>query len=163
MGRGDVKRQCLWLPFTLPSRNKLDSLRGRTFRGRGKRRDNAYNKRKKLHESQIRVQATSTKLLPIGPCYFTYLFLEKDRTRDPSNIMGGAVKLIEDALQMKDCEDKDNRILAGDGWRDVLGIRLYWGLAVPSPGPTGVFVIMDTEQEFDRQETLDLFRQNRGT
>lgn len=58
--------------------------------------------------------------------FFSYLFVEKNRRRDPSNVISGGVKLIEDALQ-------EASLLEGDGWKQVRGLRAHWRLGA-SPG-----------------------------
>jgi hypothetical protein len=57
---------------------------------------------------------------------FSYLCVERDRKRDPSNVVAGAIKLIEDALQAAE-------LLPNDGWAQVTAIAPFWDVGDP-PG-----------------------------
>jgi hypothetical protein len=55
---------------------------------------------------------------PFGPSMLLYVFWEADRRRDPSNVVGGGVKIVEDALQAAG-------YMRGDGWGDVLHFTAF--------------------------------------
>jgi len=72
-------------------------------------------KRKKHTEADIAVLILQQKLKPIkGPVWINYLWICKDKRKDPSNIAAGGRKVIEDALVS--CG-----IIEGDGWRHMKG------------------------------------------
>ncbi len=98
---------------------------------------NAYNQLKAKWMGQIRLQARSEK--PVGPAFFTFLFVEPDRRRDPDNLTSAGIKLIFDSLV-------EAEVLAGDGWAHVLGFTSYWQTG-DSPG---CLVKWDDRQVFSK-------------
>ena len=144
----------LWLPLRLPGLNELlnsranifGSSKGATCRRRRSQLANEYSKLKKATERDIGILARA--MPPIGRGFWTYLFVEPNRRRDPSNVASGAVKLIEDALQ------KEGK-LENDGWGHVLGIQLYWEV-----GPRyGVLVAVSEADVLERSEAIALWRE----
>lgn len=123
--------QRLWIPGPLPGMNEIIDARMRSSwqpNQRG-RRWNAYSDMKKMWGERIGLLAQSQRFRPIENGFFTYLCYEKDRHRDPSNLVAGAVKLIEDAL-------KDTQLLPNDGWAQVLGYVGHWHVQPSMPGVT---------------------------
>lgn len=98
----------------LPGLNEIISSSATATRGWS-----GYNTLKQRFTAQVILFARVRGLTAIGPGFFTYLFVEPDRRRDPSNVVGGGVKLIEDALQAAE-------LLPNDGWQHVLGYVGYW-------------------------------------
>ena len=86
-----------------------------------------YNATKKKWSGNIRLLANVKGLAHIGPSYFSYMFFEHSRRRDPSNIVSGGVKLVEDSLQ-------EAGLLQNDGWEHVLGYVGYWHVAAHRVG-----------------------------
>lgn len=96
----------------LPGLNEM--LAGaRSRRGAGSK----WSLMKRAAEQRIALCARAAKLKPVvGPAVFTYVFHEPNRRRDPSNLIAGGVKVLEDSLV-------ELGILANDGWKHVAGIR----------------------------------------
>lgn len=63
----------------------------------------------------------------------TYLHIEPNRRRDPSNFCSTAAKYVEDALV-------EAGVLPGDGWGGVLGFTHYWRV---QRGEAGLVVGLD--------------------
>jgi len=80
----------------------------------------------------------------ISSAYFTYIFIEPNKRRDPSNFIAGGIKLIEDGLQ-------EAKILKNDGWKNILGIASYW---IMDPECPGVLVLI-SEHRISREELYD--------
>jgi len=109
----------LWVPYELPSLNKMMEYAKCRTGGRNV----VYNKHKRAHEQMIGLLARSRGFdVPPGAWDYTYLFVEADARRDPSNISSVAVKLIEDALQAA-------KALENDGWDQVASIHQYFAIA----------------------------------
>lgn len=103
----------------MPGLNEIISSSATATRGWS-----AYNTLKQKFTGQVTPLARVAGLGAIGPGFFTYLFIEPDRKRDPSNVVGGGVKLIEDALQA-------SGLLPNDGWAHVLGYTAFWRVGKP--------------------------------
>lgn len=123
-----MKTQVLWIPERMPGLNEVLDARGIVMRNRGggTRRFDGYAKLKNAWAQKIALHARSQGFKRVTFGAFSYLFVEGDRRRDPSNIIAGGLKLIEDALQ-------DAGLLAGDGWANVTAIAPYWVVGV-EPG-----------------------------
>lgn len=69
-------------------------------------------------EAQFLVEMSARKCLkrwkPTGPVWMTYIWYERDRRRDKSNVAAGGRKIIEDALVKQG-------YLKNDGWNDIAG------------------------------------------
>ena len=107
------ERQVLWIPGRLPGLNELFRAKGVT----AKRSDwNAYNQLKRDSQQRIVLLARS-QLKPVKRARFEYEFHEPNKRRDPSNVASGAVKLVEDALQLAG-------IISNDGWKTIAGFSV---------------------------------------
>ena len=115
----------LRIPGRLPGLNEL--LAGKASQKNGW---NAYNALKQRWYGQIRMLAQAARIEAIGPGYFTLVFSEPDRRRDPDNLAGGGIKLIFDSLV-------GAGVMKGDSWAHVLGFVSYW---VHTPGEAGCLV-----------------------
>jgi len=104
----------LWLPGRFPG---LNDLLGAKSSQKGNW--NAYADLKRRHYGQIKLLCQAKRVEPVGPGYFTFLFIESDRRRDPDNIAAGGIKLIFDSLVGAD-------VMKGDSWAHVLGFVAYW-------------------------------------
>lgn len=145
----------LWLPVRLPGLNELLDARAQVFGSKhsphpgcslstsGTRLPNAYSKLKKKLTRDIGMLAKRAEVKPVGSGYWTYILVEPSRRRDPSNVISGAVKLVEDALQ-------EAKLLANDGWGQVLGIQSYWFVGKRP----GVVVVVSQAGVLSREEAL---------
>ena len=134
----------LFIPGPLLSMNDIISLKATKF-GRGM---DAYAKTKRHWGGLISMLARHARLGAIGPSYFTYLFRERDRRRDPSNFVAGGVKIIEDGLQ-------EAGLLDNDGWNHVLGFTAHWVVDAEQPGCT---VFVHAERLLTKDEAIALDR-----
>jgi hypothetical protein len=104
----------LWIPGRMMGLNDIIEQSAGASKGWS-----AYNASKQKWAGNIALLANAKGVQAIPPGYFTYLFCEPNQRRDPSNIVAGGVKLIEDALQAA-------TLLKNDGWTDILGFTGYW-------------------------------------
>lgn len=129
----------------LPTLNELIELRARS--------PHAYNRRKKQAHQLVGIQIPAD-----FPAFvwarFEYHFYEPTRAFDPSNVLFGAVKVIEDALQV--CG-----VMPNDGWKAIPGpdgIRLNYHHC-PGEKPW-VVVILEGERDGSRTRS-DTLRDRR--
>lgn len=123
--------QRLWIPGRVPGLNEILDARasfGHVVNASGKRY-NAYSALKKQWGARVKLCANIARIKSIESAYFTYLFRERDKRRDPSNFCAGGAKIIEDAL-------KEAGIIRNDGWSVVEGIAHYWLVDKPLEGVT---------------------------
>lgn len=79
-----------------------------------------YGSMKKKWGGVVALYARSQGFMPIGgPAHFEIECVEPNRRRDPDNLVGGAQKVIFDALQ-------EANLLENDGWEHVLSISSSW-------------------------------------
>lgn len=118
----------LWVPGPLPGLNEIIDacLSGKSITTKGGKRfkTNPWSPKKAKWGKTIGDLAHEQEFRIDGTCW-TYLCIEEERRRDKSNVLSGAMKVIEDALQ--DC-----KLLKNDGWKQVRDIVPYF--AVGSPG-----------------------------
>ena len=138
--------QHLWVPGPLPSLNELVEARSHFGKrvGAGKRRWNEYSDLKRKFGERVVLCARSQHLQPVESAYFTYIFFEPHKRRDPMNVAAGACKIIEDGLQ-------DAAVIPNDGWGQVLGVALYWRVEATCPG---VAVFLSKHAVLDEQTAL---------
>jgi hypothetical protein len=78
---------------------------------------NAYTDMKTQFDAKVVLFAQMAKFPKVtAPKHFVYHCFEPNKRRDPSNILMGAAKFIEDGLQ-------EAGLLENDGWGQVLSIR----------------------------------------
>ena len=118
-----MTEQILWIPGRLPGLNELEKARGIVFKGA---RGNGYNRLKQDSQRRIILLARS-QLTPVSRAQFAYEFHEPDKRRDPSNIAGGGIKIIEDALQLAG-------IIHNDGWASIAGFTVSFSVDKTEPG-----------------------------
>ena len=105
------------------------------------RRWSAYNELKQQWSQEIELYARSTGVRSLVGGYFTFMFAEPNRRRDPDNIVSGAHKIIFDSFVGAGFIDND-------GWKDVQGFADYW--IVDSDRP-GVLVIVTKDDIVSRE------------
>lgn len=130
----------------MPGLNDLLSAKS-TQRGQW----NSYNEQKQKWASSIRVLVAARRILPIGPAYFSFLFIEPTKRRDPDNIVAGGVKLILDSLVGAE-------VLEGDGWGSVLGLASYW---IHEPDRAGCLVHADPWHTPRKDSMIELLEKER--
>lgn len=115
--------QQFFVPGPLPGLNEiLDAAKS----GRGK--TNAYARLKKYWETIIVLHIRKARIQPVKEAYFRFMWYEKNRRRDPDNIVV-ARKFIMDSLV-------DDKILENDGWGQVRGFTDRWFVHAGEPGVT---------------------------
>jgi hypothetical protein len=140
----------VWIPGPLPGLNEIIDARGHV---RGKW--NGYMAMKTKWGDRIATMAFVQKFPKITGGYFTYLFVERDRRRDKSNIAGGGVKLIEDGLQ-------EAELLENDGWDQVLEIRPYFTvMAGGAAEHVGVSLSVSQDEPLTFEEAILECQKNR--
>lgn len=114
-------------------------------RGKGKGRQFEYQGMKKRWSGEL-AALVEQEAFTVGATHFTFLFLEPRPNRDPDNILGGAMKLMFDALQ-------DNGTLADDGWEQVESITAHFALEKRcSPG----VLVAVAEAPATKQQMMEL-------
>lgn len=102
----------LVVPGEFPGMNEIVDAR-RITKGKW----NAYTDLKRQYDAKVVLFAQMAKFPKVtSPKHFVYHIFAADRRRDPSNILMGAAKFIEDGLQ-------EAELLDNDGWGQVLSIR----------------------------------------
>lgn len=120
----------LWVPGKLPGLNEL--VNAKASHGPKVPRGVVYNNLKKTVQERVGLCAQAQKFRVTG-AHFNYLLVESDMRRDPSNVAGAAIKMIEDALQV-------TKLLQNDGWKQVLGCT--WYPHCEEGAPPGVFLVI---------------------
>jgi Holliday junction resolvase RusA-like endonuclease len=86
--------QAVWIPGPLPGLNELLAA-AKSGHGRG----NAYARLKADWMQSVWAHAKAAHLKPMAtPVRIGFLWVEKDRRRDPDNVAGGGRKLVLDGL-----------------------------------------------------------------
>ena len=104
------------------------SKRQGTRTGRKGQRVNVYAEQKKSWEEIIWAAIRNAHIQPIrGSVTLLYLWKEPNKRRNPSNIVAGGRKFIEDALVRAG-------ILHNDGWKEILEFTDHWIVDKKQPG-----------------------------
>ena len=94
----------LVIPFTLPGMNELiDANRDSRYKGAGL-------KKHWQHRVELVLRRKARPLRE--PVRIRWIWVEKDRRRDPDNVMAGGKKIILDAMVK-------TRMLRNDGWGNI--------------------------------------------
>lgn len=118
----------LFIPGRMWGLNELVDARIRTGGPvRGKKMWNRYSHAKRGFAQFLMAELVGQRFPKLTYGYFTYVFDEPNRKRDPSNILGGGIKFIEDALIKAG-------YLPNDGWGNIQGIRGFWRQVPKRPG-----------------------------
>lgn len=91
----------LWIPGPLPGINDLV--------GKGRW---AYGKTKKEWTEHIAWLAKAARLPAFTRARFDFLWVERDKKRNPDNIAGGGKKVVFDGLV-------EAKVLPNDGWKQI--------------------------------------------
>lgn len=138
----------LFIPGKVPSLNDLlyaktttNKSGGGWLLNRNKKKQtfvwNGYNDIKKDWSSRVVAAVEKAGgLPPYNKAYFSYLVVEQNKKRDPSNICATAIKFIEDALIK--C-----KVIINDGWTEVLGINVHWTLN--KEVTQGIFLVISND------------------
>lgn len=122
--------EAFWIPGRMPNLNDIIAASASHDRGpggRGRKRWSQYNELKQAWSREILLYSRGRGLKAITTTCFTFMFVEKDKRRDPDNIIAGGMKLIFDGM-------KDARLIPNDGWNEVKEIRVYWMVDASNPG-----------------------------
>jgi len=98
----------VYIPGPLPGLNEIIAAAKS-----GSGRSNAYARLKKEWTERIAWQFKIQNLRPVKRAYFEFLWIEKNRQRDPDNISAGK-KFVLDAMV-------EAGLMPKDGWRNVAG------------------------------------------
>lgn len=125
--------------FTIPGR--LPDLNEYVLAERSHRIKGAKMKAEseRLIRACIRKQLGKIKLKP--PVFFDYLFIEKDRRRDKSNISAYARKVIEDSVVKEG-------LLPNDGWKEI--DDYHDSFAVDKDNPRIEMTLIEVENDSKR-------------
>lgn len=143
-------------PWRVPSMNDLMQAKSITGKkawiqiGKQKKTSfiyNQYNEIKQDWSKKVCYLVKKQGFLAVESCYFTYMVIEHDKTRDPSNVFASAIKFIEDALQLAG-------VIENDGWKQVLGIRSYIYLDRES---TGAVMLVMADQHVEEKDMIELY------
>lgn len=121
----------LWIPGQLPGLQQLlDANTVRSKRGKNGKHWTKYSAIKKSFGAKVALCARAIGFPPVPDtgAIFTYEFIEPDRRRDPSNVIAGGIKIVEDALRF-------SGLLKNDGWRHVRGIVPLFRVVGPGEAP----------------------------
>lgn len=152
-----------FIPGKVPSMNELlrfkansgpamTSIIRRTGQKKGQFRFNLYNETKRDWSSRVlKAVKSAPNSVRVKSAHFSYLVIEKNQRRDPSNICSSAVKFIEDGLQKAG-------VIPDDGWKQVLGISTYWGIY--DGHDHGVYVVM-SDKEMRKEDVEQVCWQER--
>ena len=135
-----MAQQSFFVPGEVPTLNELLDLRALEGRvGKSTYRRSPYAKVKKAWKQRV-VSHVPDSVDKMDAAFVTIAINEKSKRRDPDGICSSAFKLLLDGVV-------EARLLSGDGWRDILGLKGHWFLKHPI-GP-GVLVVLDSERCID--------------
>jgi hypothetical protein len=110
-----VPAQRVFVPMLFPSQNEWIRMAGSTHTpGANHQRGSDAQSLKNSMENKIQVHLRLANLKPMDGAYFFFTFYELGRQRNKDNIQALALKFFFDAMQKQ-------RILANDGWKEVVG------------------------------------------
>ncbi len=120
--------------------------------GRHGRRWNAYNELKQSWSQIVELHARRTGQRSLVGSYFTFMFAELNRRRDPDNVVGGAHKIVFDSLV-------GAGFIPNDGWKHVQGFSDYW---LVDPERPGVLVIVTKAETLSREDAYAEFHRQKA-
>lgn len=144
--------QTLWIPGPLPGMNDVIKTSNIADFGRHGKRWNAYNELKQRWSREIELYAHQAGFRSLVGCYFTFMFAESNKRRDPDNIVGGGHKIVFDSLV-------GAGFLPNDGWQHVQGFADYW---LVDPDRPGVLVMVTKSATLDWDAAHSAFQQQKA-
>ena len=127
--------QRVWIPGPLPGMNDFAGKKSRWH----------YRQLKANWGMSIGLRIGMAKLTPMARVAVWFDWREKNKRRDPDNIMTGA-KFVLDALV-------DRHILPDDGWAEIAGIRHTFVVDASHPG---VMVTLEESPVKSSKLTMDI-------
>ena len=114
------------IPFTLPGLNDIITLSKQQF---GKY--SPYNELKQTAQVAVAAFVKRQRVASIDaadcPLKFDFMWIDKNKRRNPDNIRASATKMIVDSLV------KQSKIIPNDGWKQVRGISDYFNVDAANP------------------------------
>ena len=145
--------QTLWIPGPLPGLNEIIAAcnlsTGQSGYGR---RWNAWNEMKQKWTWDIRIQANAAGNKAFLGTYFTFMFAEPNRRRDPDNFVAAGHKIVLDACV-------SGGFMKNDGWKNVEGFADYW---VHDPERPGLLVMVTRTNVMPREEAYIELQRNKA-
>ena len=118
----------LWIPGPLPSMNELiDAAKGNGGRGIG------YARIKRAWTDTVCLLAKAAHIPPMRRVRLHCIWHERNKRRDPDNIVGAGLKVVCDGLVAAG-------VLPGDGWDHIVAFVDEWRVS-KTPG---VFVEIES-------------------
>lgn len=145
-------RAAFFIRGKMPSLNELLDDRGSMVATKFGKRVMVGGDAKKTCMAKVVLVARMADFFAPQAGFWSYLCVEENRKRDPSNIFAGAIKVIEDALVMA-------KLAPGDGWKGVLGISSHLAL---DDDNAGVLVVWDSTSVLSRDELLSTLESLKG-
>ena len=123
-----VRQFAFFIPGPLPG---LNDYTAEAHSQKGNKRHSIRTKLKKTWTDRVRLyvlaEANRTNSDSFkGPVFVSYLWMEPNRRRDPSNFLFGK-KFIEDGMVKA-------TLIGGDGWKHIAGIQDKWIVDKENPG-----------------------------
>jgi len=104
-------KQTVFIPGPLPGLNEIIAASKRRLKKNGRRRVFEFSQMKADWDMRVSIACKMAGMVPMKRADIGIIWVEKDRRRDPDNIMAGK-KFILDGLVKAG-------ILKNDGWRQV--------------------------------------------
>jgi hypothetical protein len=108
---------------------------------------NGYTEMKAQWTGLVGLLATRANLPRFDRVHLSYVLYEPNMRRDPSNVVAGAMKFVEDGL-------KNAGVLPNDGWKNIASFQSQWFLDKEHPG-VAVFLT------FQQITAVDAYRLDR--
>jgi hypothetical protein len=106
----------LWIPGKLPGLNDIVAAAKISRRG-------VYAEMKREAERRIELAIYDACLPTMSEVWIRYEIVEPNKKRDPGNVLGGAIKFVEDALVR-------TGVLPNDNWGHIIGYdSVTWRVA----------------------------------
>lgn len=134
-------KSLLWIDGRLPGLNEIIDARSRGRKGI------MYTRMKRKCTEAISRAAAVQKVKRFESVWLTYVHVEKDRRRDPSNFCGGAAKFIEDGLVQA-------KVIPNDGWKNINGFAHCW----TTSSHDGTLVVISDEELMPIEDAMAVYK-----
>jgi len=131
----------IFIPKRLDGLNEIINAAKQIY-GRGKRRPSAYSLMKKNWTAKLYRYFRAANIDPMESIYIEFIWIEKNRRRDPDNIAVGK-KFILDAMVAVG-------IIENDGWKQILKMTDKFAVSKETPGV--IVKIQDANAENTEKE-----------